>query len=296
MYGEIVWVKYAHYKWWPAITVPPWKIPDTVLPSQQRNYFCVLFFGKSKCYGWACKDNVYRYEEDDWLFDKSSSRKDAAYNLAIEEGKEYYTIIKEMPASYKDPKRVQHKPTPYIRIKSNRPVPPVRFDENNEKDDIDSECKCKFDEENPCGQWSNCLNQLTYTECGANCKAGVKCENQRFQKRIYPNIEVRKVEGKGWGLFAAEEIKSGTFIIEYVGEVINFDEFQRRFHSLVEQKCDMFYLLSLDGTLFIDAGPKGNEARFINHSCDPNSDPQKWTVKGMTRIGFFANRDIPLVS
>lgn len=42
----------------------------------------------------------------------------------------------------------------------------------------------------------------------------------------------------------------------------------------------------------IDAGPKGNSARFINHSCSPNCETQKWTVNGDVRIGLFALCDI----
>lgn len=42
----------------------------------------------------------------------------------------------------------------------------------------------------------------------------------------------------------------------------------------------------------IDAGPKGNEARFMNHCCQPNCETQKWTVNGDTRVGLFALVDV----
>lgn len=42
----------------------------------------------------------------------------------------------------------------------------------------------------------------------------------------------------------------------------------------------------------IDAGPKGNSARFMNHSCSPNCETQKWTVNGDVHIGLFALCDI----
>ncbi|CAJ0954079.1 unnamed protein product [Ranitomeya imitator] len=42
----------------------------------------------------------------------------------------------------------------------------------------------------------------------------------------------------------------------------------------------------------IDAGPKGNFARFMNHCCQPNCETQKWTVNGDTRVGLFALFDI----
>ena len=42
----------------------------------------------------------------------------------------------------------------------------------------------------------------------------------------------------------------------------------------------------------VDACRKGNRARFINHSCEPNAETQKWMVKGELKIGFFATKDI----
>lgn len=42
----------------------------------------------------------------------------------------------------------------------------------------------------------------------------------------------------------------------------------------------------------IDGGSYGSEARFINHSCDPNCHIEKWNVLGFWRIGIFASRDI----
>ena len=49
----------------------------------------------------------------------------------------------------------------------------------------------------------------------------------------------------------------------------------------------------MDACRMIDAGPKGNIARFMNHSCDPNCETQKWTVNGDTKVGLFALKDIP---
>jgi SET domain len=43
----------------------------------------------------------------------------------------------------------------------------------------------------------------------------------------------------------------------------------------------------------IDAGPKGNFTRFMNNSCQPNCETQKWSVNGDVRIGLFARVDIP---
>lgn len=42
----------------------------------------------------------------------------------------------------------------------------------------------------------------------------------------------------------------------------------------------------------IDATAKGNIARFVNHSCDPNAATEKWNVDRELRIGFFSIKDI----
>jgi SET domain-containing protein len=42
----------------------------------------------------------------------------------------------------------------------------------------------------------------------------------------------------------------------------------------------------------LDAGRMGNEARFVNHSCDPNAELQKWSVQGHLRLGIFAIKHI----
>ena len=39
--------------------------------------------------------------------------------------------------------------------------------------------------------------------------------------------------------------------------------------------------------------PPSEKLRDVNHSCDPNSETQKWTVNGDTRIGLFALKDLP---
>ena len=49
---------------------------------------------------------------------------------------------------------------------------------------------------------------------------------------------------------------------------------------------------SVDVARIIDAGPKGNYSRFMNHSCQPNCETQKWNVNGDIRIGLFAIDDI----
>ena len=82
-------------------------------------------------------------------------------------------------------------------------------------------------------------------------------------------------------------IRSGDFIIEYIGEVIDPREFRRRAKEYARDKNKHFYFMALKSDAIIDATQKGNISRFINHSCDPNAETQKWTVNGDLRVGFF---------
>lgn len=132
------------------------------------------------------------------------------------------------------------------------------------------------------------------TECDPQvCPAGEKCNNQQFEKRQYPPLVPYKTDCRGWGLKCLENINKGQFVIEYVGEMIEELEYQRRIKKMHEQKDDNYYFLTIDKDRMLDAGPKGNMARFMNHSCQPNCETQKWTVNGDTRVGLFAVEDIP---
>lgn len=101
-----------------------------------------------------------------------------------------------------------------------------------------------------------------------------------------------KTKERGWGLKALQDIKKGQFVIEYVGELIDEEECEKRLKNKHETSENNFYFLTIDKERIIDAGPKGNLARFMNHSCHPNCETQKWMVNGATRVGLFALCDI----
>ena len=125
------------------------------------------------------------------------------------------------------------------------------------------------------------------------CLGGNNCQNQRFQKLLSPPLYRFLSCDKGWGLKSEIEIKQGEFVIEYVGEVIDNNEFQRRLKSKQEAGDEAYYFLALDTNRIIDAGPSGNLSRFMNHSCQSNCRTEKWSVLGDTRVGIFATSDIP---
>lgn len=79
--------------------------------------------------------------------------------------------------------------------------------------------------------------------------------------------------------------------MEYCGEVISKQTCLRRMKEAENEK--FFYFLTLDSKECLDASKRGNLARFMNHSCDPNCETQKWTVGGEVKIGIFAIKPIP---
>lgn len=140
-----------------------------------------------------------------------------------------------------------------------------------------------------------CINRVMHIECSPrNCPCREHCRNQRFQKRKYCKLEKIKTKKKGFGLIAKDDIPAGAFVIEYCGEVISTEECQERLMAPEEAgSADRhFYFLTIDSNCCIDASKRGNKARFINHSCNPNCETQKWNVNGEMRVGIFALDDI----
>jgi SET domain-containing protein len=64
-------------------------------------------------------------------------------------------------------------------------------------------------------------------------------------------------------------IPAGTRIIEYTGERISPSEADRRYDDGAAEHPRVV-LFTVDSRTVIDGGVGGNEAQFINHSCDPN--------------------------
>jgi uncharacterized protein len=89
--------------------------------------------------------------------------------------------------------------------------------------------------------------------------------------RPAPAIEVRASGLHGLGVFALAPIRRGTRVIEYLGERVSHQEADRRYDEKDENDNHTF-LFIVDEDTVIDAGVNGNEARFVNHGCDPNCE------------------------
>ncbi|CAI5745501.1 unnamed protein product [Peronospora destructor] len=159
-----------------------------------------------------------------------------------------------------------------------------------------------------CGD--DCINRLSFTECfgpastpgmkfnkqnrESNCMLGESCGNRALHQKVYPRFQKFHTVEKGWGLRVLEQVKVGQLVIEYVGEVINEEEKERRLldHAKNSPEDKNMYIMELGKGEYIDARFKGSVSRFINHSCDPNCHLLKWRVKGVNRIAITALKDI----
>uniref|UniRef100_A0A8B9CG92 Nuclear receptor binding SET domain protein 1 n=1 Tax=Anser brachyrhynchus TaxID=132585 RepID=A0A8B9CG92_9AVES len=289
-YKEVVWVKVGRYRWWPAEICHPRTIPVNIQKMKHDiGEFPVLFFG-SKDYLWTHQARVFPYMEGDVSSkDKMGKGVDGIYKKALHEAAVRFEELKAQKElrQLQEDKKNDKKPPPYKHIKVNRPVGKVQIF-TADLSEI-PRCNCKPTDENPCGLDSECINRMLLYECHPLvCPAGERCQNQCFSKRQYPEVQIFRTLARGWGLQAKTDIRKGEFVNEYVGELIDEEECRARIRYAQEHDITNFYMLTLDKDRIIDAGPKGNYARFMNHCCQPNCETQKWCVNGDTRVGLFA--------
>lgn len=110
------------------------------------------------------------------------------------------------------------------------------------------------------------------------------------REKAAPNQKwvVKRSRIHGTGIFAARNIRKNARVIEYTGERITQEEADRRYDDEAGEGHAHVVLFSLEDGTCIDGGSGGNEARFVNHSCEPNCESSE--VKG--RIFVSAIRAI----
>lgn len=102
-----------------------------------------------------------------------------------------------------------------------------------------------------------------------------------------PAFKVRRSAISGRGAFATRDIKKGEMLIEYLGERITHKVADARYDD-ERMKSHHTFLFAVSRQTVIDASVGGNDARFINHSCDPNCEP----VIEKSRVFIYARRPI----
>uniref|UniRef100_A0A1A7YZC5 Euchromatic histone-lysine N-methyltransferase 1b n=2 Tax=Iconisemion striatum TaxID=60296 RepID=A0A1A7YZC5_9TELE len=129
-------------------------------------------------------------------------------------------------------------------------------------------------------------------ECNHACSCWRTCKNRVVQNGIRTRLQLFRTSKKGWGVRALQDIPQGTFVCEYVGEIITESEAELRQNDA--------YLFSLDDKpedqYCIDARYYGNISRFLNHMCEPNLFACRvFTTHQDLRfphIAFFASENI----
>jgi SET domain-containing protein len=101
----------------------------------------------------------------------------------------------------------------------------------------------------------------------------MKCSKQHDSnaaaKRLPYSVKVSGIHGNG--VFAHRRIAAGACIVEYMGERVEWGEALQRADANGGPINHTFFFTLNDGRI-IDGGSHGNEARFINHSCEPNCE------------------------
>uniref|UniRef100_A0A8C3A3F9 Euchromatic histone-lysine N-methyltransferase 1a n=1 Tax=Cyclopterus lumpus TaxID=8103 RepID=A0A8C3A3F9_CYCLU len=129
-------------------------------------------------------------------------------------------------------------------------------------------------------------------ECNHACSCWRTCRNRVVQNGLRARLQLFRTQKMGWGVRAMQDIPQGTFICEYVGEIITDAEADKR-----ENDSFLFTLENKVGDVHcIDARLFGNIGRFINHLCEPNL----LAVRVFTmhqdlrfpRIAFFSSKSI----
>ena len=104
--------------------------------------------------------------------------------------------------------------------------------------------------------------------------------------------EVRGSDIHGRGVYAAKLIPKGQKVIEYIGELVDKKESDRRSRRQIRRSAGAgdgaVYIFTLSKRWDIDGNVPWNTARLINHSCDPNCEA--W-IEGR-RIFIHAKRQI----
>lgn len=146
-------------------------------------------------------------------------------------------------------------------------------------------------------------------ECWRKCGCHMTCGNRVVQRGITCDLQVFMTpQGKGWGLRTLQDLPKGSFICEYVGEILtNTELYERNIQNRGNNRHT--YPVTLDAdwgsekvlrdeeALCLDATFSGNVARFINHRChDGNLIDIPVEVETPDHhyyhLAFFTTRDV----
>uniref|UniRef100_A0A7N2LY35 Uncharacterized protein n=1 Tax=Quercus lobata TaxID=97700 RepID=A0A7N2LY35_QUELO len=156
-------------------------------------------------------------------------------------------------------------------------------------------------------------------ECGPSCKCSSSCHNRVCQHGIKFQLEIFKTKSRGWGVRSLNSIPSGSFVCEYIGELLEEEADQRTGNDeylfdignnyndsslwdglsslMPNSHASSCEVVVGDSGFTIDAAQYANVGRFVNHSCSPNLYAQNLLYdhedKRVPHIMFFSAENIP---
>lgn len=186
----------------------------------------------------------------------------------------------------------------YVRLERNEIDEKIkRHARKEDEDDVNDVCGCTLNADAG-GCYDKCVFRGLFRQCSLLCpnaQIGM-CGNRVFRDASkHPKTKVLDCEDdRGLGLFADAAIKKDSFVIEYIGQVIELtkEELEQRKDEYKKKGLEHSYFKQLRAGVYIDPTKKGNDARYMNHSDTPNCRGEKWDVDGEECIGIFAKADI----
>lgn len=107
-------------------------------------------------------------------------------------------------------------------------------------------------------------------------------------------LRYRTVAGRseihGWGVYAGEDIPKNALIGEYLGEVIQENEAEKR--GRVYDEMNYSFLFNITANFAIDSTRLGSKLKYCNHSAQPNCVPRLMRVGGDVRVGIYSKKAI----
>lgn len=119
----------------------------------------------------------------------------------------------------------------------------------------------------------------------------IKCQNEGLRLGLGRRVVIGRSTVHGWGVFAVADIPRNAIIGEYIGEVLDYHEAEKR-GQLYDANLSSF-IFDLTPEESLDSTRFGNKLRCCNHDpVNPNCEPRVMRVEGDVRIGIYAKRDI----
>jgi SET domain-containing protein len=157
-------------------------------------------------------------------------------------------------------------------------------------------CVCKF---NACQ--ADCLNAVDRRRCTRDScvfKADNCGNNSRdlVDKHASRTLVIRDTVHRGKGIFTTKPLHRGVMLKEYIGIVYRAADCTA---AMLEDVFNSEYSIQLGSAnstekplMYIDAATYGNDARYFNHSCEPNCGLEDWIVGNELRCFIRLTKDV----